>query len=64
MKNYLLKFKVRELFYMYYELREKSRLKKTILKTLIVVGVAIGIFSVPFFLDTEPEIIAAEIVAR
>jgi len=49
---------------MYYESREKSRLKKTILKTLIVVGVAIGIFSVPFFLDTEPEIIAAEIVAR
>lgn len=59
-----MKFKVRELSYIFYESREKSRLKKTILKTLIVVGFAIGLFSVPFFIDTEPELIAAEIVAR
>lgn len=39
-------------------------MRKTILKTLIVVGIGIGIFSIPFFIDYEPELIAAVIVAE
>ena len=42
----------------------EHKLKKTILKTLIVVGIGIGIFSIPFFIDHKPDLIAAVIVTK
>ncbi len=60
----VLKFKFSVIFYRYTSFWEQNKLKKTILKTLIVVGIGIGVLMVPFFIDNEPQLIAEQITAK